>query len=261
MTLDTIPTWAFFAGMVLLVLLSTEAGYRIGRRAHRRSEEELEAPISSISSSILGLGGFILAFTFGIVSNRYDARKVLVIEEANAVRTAYHRADFLPVSDAGEARKLLRDYLDLRLDFVEEGSLDPERLNEVLSRTSLIQDRLWDVAVAHGRTDMNSEIGSLYIQSLNDIFETHARRLAVGLQARIPGEIWLVLIGLTILGMLSMGYHTGIAGSARSLTSLILAISFAMVIAVIAALDRPTGFVRVTQRPLIDLRQSLSDAN
>ena len=259
MTLDTIPVWAFFAGMMLLVLLSTEVGYRIGRRTHRRSEEELEAPISSISSSILGLGGFILAFTFGIVSNRYDARKVLVIEEANAVRTAYHRADFLPASDASEARRLLRDYLDLRLDFVEEGSLDPERLSEVLSRTSLIQDRLWDVAVAHGRTDMNSEIGSLYIQSLNDIFETHARRLAVGLQARIPREIWLVLIGLTILGMISMGYHTGITGSARSLTSLILAISFAMVIAVIAALDRPTGFVRVTQRPLIELRQSLSD--
>jgi uncharacterized membrane protein SirB2 len=67
-------------------------------------------------------------------------------------------------------------------------------------------------------------------------------------------EIWLVLYGLVILGMMSIGYHTGIAGSKRSNAGFILALSFAMVIVVIASLDRPGAYVRVSQQPLADLR-------
>ena len=86
-------------------------------------------------------------------------------------------------------------------------------------------------------------------------------RVALGIQARIPPPIWFVLVSLTVMGMMAMGYHAGISGSKRSWTTLILAIAFAMVIAVIAGLDRPAGFVRVTQQPLVDLRNSFPRAN
>lgn len=105
---------------------------------------------------------------------------------------------------------------------------------------------------------MNSDVAALYIESLNEIVEVHASRLAIGMQARIPIGIWIVLYGLTIFGMLSMGYHTGVVESKRSKATLILAISFAMVIAVIASLDRPGGFIKVTQQPLVDLQASMS---
>ena len=70
------------------VVIAIEAGYRLGHAAHRRSEDEKESPVSAIPAAILGLLAFMLAFTFGIVSDRYDARKALVREEANAIRTA-----------------------------------------------------------------------------------------------------------------------------------------------------------------------------
>ena len=85
MSVDTVPIWVFFVGTILVVMASIEAGYRLGR--HRRSEDEKEAPISGVSGAILGLTAFILAFTFGIVAERYDARKALVRDDANAIRT------------------------------------------------------------------------------------------------------------------------------------------------------------------------------
>jgi predicted membrane channel-forming protein YqfA (hemolysin III family) len=70
--------------------------------------------------------------------------------------------------------------------------------------------------------------------------------------------IWIVLYSLTLLGMISMGYHAGIVESKRTNATWILSLSFAMVITLIAALDRPWGAAAVTQQPLVDLEQFIS---
>ena len=259
MSLDSVPVWLLFAGTIFLVLMSIEGGYRLGRLARRRSEDEKEATVSNVASAILALVAFMMAFTFGIVSDRFFTRLSLVREEANAVRTAYRRADFLPDTERVEAKQLLIKYVDDRIAFAQAGSLERERVLEFLSQTAPIQDRLWAVAVANARRDMNSDVGALYIESINEVIEIQALRMALGVQARIPLEIWFVLTCVTILGMTAMGYHAGIAGSKRSLSTVILALSFAMVIAVIASLDRPTGFITVSQQPLIDLRRSFAE--
>ncbi len=250
--------WVTFAGTILLVIISIETGYRLGHRAHQRSADEKESPISAFVGAVLGLLAFMLAFTFGIVSDRYDARKGLVREEANAIRTAYLRSDFLPELDRAEAKRLLREYLDVRLAFAQAGNVEPEHVNELLPEADRIQGRLWDMAVTNARMDMNSDVAALYIESLNDVIDVHALRVAIGLQARVPNGIWIALFGLTILGMLGMGYHTGIAGSKRSLATLFLAVSFAVVIAMIASLDNPRGFIRVDQQPLIDVQHFIA---
>jgi hypothetical protein len=72
------------------------------------------------------------------------------------------------------------------------------------------------MAVANARKDMNSDVAALYIDSLNAVNGIHASRVAVGIQARVPSEIWLVLYCITILGVVGVGYQTGIAGSRRT---------------------------------------------
>ena len=261
MRIDAIPIWAVFAATIIVVMVAIEVGYLLGHAVHRRSEDEKESPVSAIAGSILGLAAFMLAFTFGIVSERYDARKGLVRDDAVAIRTAWKRSDFLPETDRAEAAALLRQYVDLRVKFAEAVSLEPERVKSVLAETERLQDRLWNMAVANARKDMNSDVAALYIDSLNAVNGIHASRVAVGIQARIPSEIWLVLYSITILGMMSVGYQTGIAGSKRSMARPILAVSFALVFALIASLDRPdSGVLQVTQQPLIDLRDSMAAA-
>ncbi len=239
-------------------MLSIEAGHRLGHFAHHRSEDEKESPVSVMTSSILGLTAFMLAFTFGVVSNRYYQKKELVRDDASAIKIAYQRADFLPQEkDRIEAKGLLKEYLDFRLAFAQERNIEGERVKTVLLAIQKIQSRLWDMAVTNARKDMNSDVAALYIESLNEVERINMLRVAIGMQERLPSEIWLVLSVITVFGMVGIGYQTGIAGSKRSFAGPMLAITFAMVFALIATLDRPAGVIQVAQQPLIDLRNNI----
>jgi hypothetical protein len=210
---------------------------------------------------VLGLVAFIMAFTFGIVSERYESRKSLVREEANSIRTTYLRTDFMPEPDSSESKALLNAYVAERVAFAERlrsGQVSDEEMAEGLARVRETHKRLWDLAVVNARKDMNSDVAALYIDSLNNMIDLHAMRVAVSLQVRIPAGIWDSLAALTFLGMLAVGYQMGIAGSKRSLVQPILAVSFSLVIALIASLDRPqASFIKVSQQPLVDLLNSM----
>ena len=222
----------------------------MGKRAARASPDEKESPAAAMSGAILGLVAFILAFTFGIASGRYDTRKQLVREEANAIRTAYMRAEFLSDGERAKVYRLLRQYTDIRVSFAL--SWDIDKLPELLSRSTDIQHQLWAIAVANGHRD-NSDISALFVESINQLVDLHALRMALAVETRIPVGIWAILLSLSLLGMMATGYQAGIAAPKRSQTVPILAVAFALVITLIAGLDRPnTRFISVTQRPLIE---------
>ena len=260
--MELIPIWGIFAGTALLVMIAIEAGQRIGRFVHQRSTDEKESPVSAIVGTILGLSAFMLACAFGVVWDRYDAKKALVREDAVAIRTAWQRSEFLPEAEMREAADIFRRYVDLRLTFAQGLSLEPEEVTKVVGETQALQDRLWETAVINARKDMNSDVAALYIDSLNTMNGVNALRLAVGIQARVPLEIWLALYLITLLGMVGVGYQTGIAGSKRSVAWPVLALTFAMAFGLIASLDRPdSGIVKVSQTPMIDLQNLMSAKN
>jgi Protein of unknown function (DUF4239) len=251
--MDATPISVVFALAVISVVVAIEVGYRLGHTAHRRSGDEKESPVSAISGTILGLLAFILAFTFAIVSDRYDARKGLVRDEANAIRTVYARSEFLPQPDRSEAKALLKQYVGIRIAAVQARALD--QMATVIADSDRIQRRLWDMAVVNARKDMNSDVAALYVEALNEMTNLHALRVAIGLQARIPTAIWVVLCALIALAMISVGYQTAIAASRRTWAMFILALSFSLVVTLIAELDRPQSrYVSVTQQPLADLQ-------
>jgi hypothetical protein len=259
MIIDSIPIWGVFVVTIILVLAAIEAGHRVGHNVRRRTQDEKESPVSAGTGVVLGFAAFMLAFAFSVVWDRYDERKALVREDAVAIRTAWQRSDFLPDADRVEAAALFRQYVETRVTFAEAGRLEPERVKVALAETQRIQDRLWNVAVVNARKDMNSDVAALYIDSLNVMNGIHASRVAVGIQARVPLEIWLVLFCITILGMAGLGYQTGIAESKRSLAWPIVAVSFGLGFALIASLDRPdSGIIKVSQQPLIELRDSMT---
>jgi hypothetical protein len=115
------------------------------------------------------------------------------------------------------------------------------------------------MAVIHVRADLDSPSGALYLAALNEVFDIHALRMAVGLHARFPGGIWMVLYILVILGMIGIGYQAAIADSRKTYIMPILACAFSIVITLIASLDRPyNALIPVSQQPLETLRDSLS---
>ncbi|MFI5322916.1 MAG: hypothetical protein ACHQ6U_05165 [Thermodesulfobacteriota bacterium] len=104
--------------------------------------------------STLGLLAFMLAFTFGITASRFDTRKQLLLDEVNAIGTAFLRTDFLVEPYRTEIRKLFRDYVDLRPKWVNE----PEKLEELVAELEEIQDKIWSRAVEAVNHTPNQEI-------------------------------------------------------------------------------------------------------
>jgi hypothetical protein len=256
MSFDDIPIWLLFTITTLLVVATIEVGYLVGRTARRKSEDEKESPVSAIAGTVLALLAFILAFTFGIVANKYDSRRELVREQAAAIRTAYTRSDFLPEPSRGEAKTLYNDYVAKLLEASDPDNVD--NLPVLISDLQTIQVQLWNMAVENVRLGDNSDISALYVDSLNEMSNVLATRIAIAVQARMPTELWVVLYVLIALGMFAVGYQTAIAASRRTWVMVIMALSFSIVITVIAALDDPErGYLTVSQQPLVDLQSSM----
>ena len=254
MSSNAIFVFALFVGAIVVVVVPIEIGYRLGLVAHRRAQTDKEN-LSVVASSILGLLAFILAFTFGIAANRFDTRIELVRNEANAIRTAWARSDFLPKTEQEETKMLLRKYLSARITAI--GAVDLELVREVTIEAEEIQRRLWAIALSDASKDLNSDIGALYIQSLNEVSAIHASRVAMALQSRIPTVVWVTLASITVLGMIAVGYQFGVAGSKRTIAVPLLAIAFSLVIGLIGLLDRPILGLTASQRPLENLFSSI----
>src|SRR5688572_29553410 len=142
--LDTLPIWLVFLLTAGMIVLWVEIGFRIGVARARRSAPEREAPIDSMVGSTLGLLAFMLAFTFGMATSRYDARKEFVVNEANAIRTADLRAQLLPESLRHSIRAALREYVDVRV----EGVLQPDKLAFAIKRSEELHEILWSRVAA-----------------------------------------------------------------------------------------------------------------
>ena len=251
--LDALPLWGVFVAILIVVLLSVECGYRLGRYRRNRHEQEKETPVGTMVGATLGLLAFILAFTFGLAAARFDTRRQVLLDEANAIGTTYLRAGMLP-ERREEIRALLRNYVDTRLEAVRSGNIA-----EGMRESENIQNDVWTHAIAVGEKNPNSIVVGLFVQSLNDMIDLHAKRVQASLRSRIPGAIWIGLFAVAALSLATMGYHAGMVGTRRSLAILAVALTFSVVIELIADLDRPQeGILKVSQHALLDLQRSMN---
>ena len=251
--LDFLPIWTIVPLTLVVGLLAVEVGCRVARHRKGRAKDKTEAPVAPIVAATLGLLAFMLAFTFGIAAARFEERRQAVLSESNAIGTAYLRAALLPEPMGTDSRRLLREYVEIRL----AGS-DPARLNEAISRSEELHKHLWSQGVGAAQKE-RSPMTSLFLQSLNDVVNLHEKRLMAGLHSRVPGAIWLGLYLLLVLSMAVLGYHEGISGTRRSLAGFVLVFAFSAVLAVIADLDRPgQGLLRVNQQSLVNVQKAMA---
>ena len=105
--LDALPLWGVFVAILFVVVLSVECGYRLGKYRRSRHELEKEAPVGTMVGATLGLLAFILAFTFGLAAARFDARRQVLLDEANAIGTTYLQTSFLKSAKVRDALLIL----------------------------------------------------------------------------------------------------------------------------------------------------------
>jgi hypothetical protein len=163
--LDFMPLWLLFPSVVAVVFLAVEAGYYAGIRRARKLGSDKDPSMGAIVGAMLGLLGFMLAFTFCLAASRFNDRREVVLDEANAVGTTYLRAGMLAEPQRQQVRKLLRQYVEVRLEGVRTGNID-----DALKTSVDLHDKLWSLAEAAAGKD-RSPITGLFVASLNDVID------------------------------------------------------------------------------------------
>ncbi len=255
--LDLVPLWAFYGLAFLASLGAIEFGVWLGTRRRRTVEHEQEGPVGSVVGAVLGLLAFMLAFTFGVTAARYDTRKQLLLDEVNAIGTAYLRGGLLREPHRKETQNLLREYVDIRAN-LPNAINRPDGLRGEIARAEALQQRLWSHATAIAEADRSSEIDALFIDALNEVIDLHTKRVVYATQYRVPVVVWGVLAFVSVLGMAVVGFQFGLGGRRNPVALLTLALTFSAVLGLIGDLDRPLhGWLKVSQQPMIDLQQKL----
>jgi len=245
-----------FASMVVTIEVSS----RIGRANHESTSEAAKTHVHAIQASLLGILALLLGFTFSLALQRFDTRSEAVVDEANAIGTAYLRAQLLPTTVQGEVRRLFQTYVDLR---IQAGAIsfayEAERQVFVV-RGNQVLDELWSCARRAAEEDPSPVTTGLFIQSLNEAIDSFGRRDA-SIRRHVP-EIILFLLYMTFL-MTSgvVGYSAGIAGHRPPFVTYIMVALTVLLAFIIIDLDRPVrGLITTDQTSFTDLKAAIDAA-
>ena len=248
--------WLILFASLAFFLCVFAVGYRLGKRAKDKIDEPTKSWIITVDQVMLGMLSLLLAFSFSMAEQRFDARKRLVIEEANAIGTTYLRAQWLPEPQRTEISKLLREYVDLRLPFDVQTLNYEAFIQKNVALSDKLQAQLWLHAVEIAKNSP-SPIAVLFIGTLNETIDLQTKRLAA-FNNHVPGLILLLLYLFAAFSILVTAYvsafrsHHGLF----AVFTMVGLLTFFLFVSV--DLDRPRqGLITVSQESLIGVQKKL----
>jgi CDP-diglyceride synthetase len=246
--------WVLVLSFLALVAVASEAGFRLGRRHGKQTSEETKSRISTVEGGILGVLGLLLGFTMSMAVTRFEARKQLVLQEANAIGTAHLRTQMLPAAEGKEIADLLLAYANVRVP-PEDGHSIYEKIASARQESARLQDTFWRRAVAYAQKEPFR--ASLLLQSLNQLIELDSARW-MAFQNHVPETVIFAIVVVGLLAAMVVGYTFGMGGFRQLFSICALSLAITLVLTVIIDLDRPQeGFIRVSQQPMLDLQKQL----
>ena len=246
---------ALFVGM----LITFEVGRRIGIARLARDPDGLTKGAGAAEGAVFALLGLLMAFTFSGAASRFDERRMLINQEANAIGTAYLRIDLLPKDAQPPLREMFRRYLDIRAT-VYRSAGDQTAFKARLAQSFVLQGDIWKSAMAALRLPETSpQATMLLVPALNEMIDiTGTRETATATHP--PNVIFLLLAVLSLVGALLVGYATSANKDRSWLHQVTFALITSLAIYVIVDLEYPRlGLIRVdaADQALIDLRSSM----
>ncbi|WP_235024510.1 bestrophin-like domain [Caballeronia arvi] len=222
------------------------------RRA-RPMADDLRDDFGVVQSASLTLLALVIGFSLSMAVGRYDQRKNLEEEEANAIGTELLRAELLPAAQASEIRTLLGQYIARRIDFYQTG--DSEELQQINASTAQLQSKLW-TAARSGANAQPSPLTALAIAGMNDVINTQGYTQAAWWN-HIPISAWALMVVIGFFCNALIGYGTRSSNPGRRflmIMPVIVSISFTL----IADIDSPrNGLIRVKPQNLLATAASM----
>lgn len=245
-------------GLFIAVLLVFEIGWRLGSRLLPESKSD-KTYSGLLDGAIFALLGLLIAFTFSGAASRFDHRRDLVMEEGNAIGTAYLRLDLLPVESQPALRALFRQYLDARLDVFQKLP-DLEASEAALARANALQGQIWPLAVKACQASGSVSTTTLLLTALNQMFDIANLRTTTARVMHPPTIIFMMLFGLALISALLAGYEMPDIRGRNWIHVLVFAAIIASTAYVILDLEYPrSGLIRIgaVDRVFLDLRKNM----
>jgi len=254
-SLESLPLLVI--GLVILLSLSgaVALGYHGKIWLQRRStpSPETKSGPDHLLSAALGLLALLLGFTFSMALNRFDTRRDLVVEEANALGTTWLRIQLLNEPDRSEMSDSLRRYVDARLIWSEAADDRPTE-----GQTQALQDELWTAMGKALRGDSPALLTRGIMDSLNESLDLAVARKTER-SAHIPDTVLVVLLLYAVLAMIMMGSVLAAGQNSHRGETALLLILLTLAHMVILDLDRPrAGAIQVSQKPMEELQRSMT---
>ena len=181
---SSLNPWVLFAAIVVCYMVVMLLGGYLGRVRMIAGIKEPETSMETAVAAVLGLLAFILGFTFSITWNKFANRNGLVIEHAKAISICYLRASLIPEKQKLEIRKILHEYMQVLLH------IEDKNIERSLLLIDHLHIALWRETVSLAKEDMDGELRSIFIGSVNDLMSLSMERKTIALFIRVPNAIW-----------------------------------------------------------------------
>jgi hypothetical protein len=241
-----------------LMLAFLEMGRRLGMRRRAEDSQGAEKGLGAVEGAIFGLLGLLIAFTFSGAGERFQHRRELIVEEANAISTAWMRIDLLPPDAQPAMRELFRQYVDARLGIYQKL---PDRAASLAENTRSVEfeGEIWEQAISASRARETNTVSVLLLPALNEMFDMTTTR-AVAAETHPPSVIYAMLLALALLCSLLAGYDMAESRTRNWLHTVGFALIMTLTLYVIVDLEYPRlGFIRIdaADHILAELRASM----
>lgn len=245
-SLSVFATLAPYVGVCLLlgIIGLLECGWRLGKKRAAVEGDKARAGLGPLEGAVFGLMGLVMAFSFSGAAARFDARRQMIVQEANDVGTAWLRIDLLKPEDQPALRQMFREYLELRLESYRQIGKGVDAALAVHGQAMKKQGEIWGHAV-RASASLPPSVATLMLSALNQMFDTATSRVE-SMKQHPPMVIFGMLLVLTLVSALLAGYGMSEGEGRRVLHMLGFAVVITVMVYVILDLEFPRmGLIRL----------------
>jgi hypothetical protein len=246
MVSDLLWSLAFFVVLV--------AGLEVGRWLRRRGAAPgavvenavADASSAAVDAVVFAVLGLLIAFIFSASAARFDDRRKLINDQANALGTAWLRVDLLAEADRGPIRQRMRQWVKDSLDVLTRPpEEDPAAFQAGVNDLQRLQGETWQLAVAATERTPKPQVALLVLPPLNDWIDMTGTRLAMTHRGPPPLSI-PTLVVMAVVGSVLTGFNMGRSPARSILHMLTFAGVIAFCVYVIVDLNHHrSGLIRV----------------
>jgi len=234
-------------GLIVGVVAAHEIGFRLSSLI-RSADESFDRQVALVRASTAALVAFLIGFAFSGAASRFIDRLDIIVKEANALGTAYLRADTIAEPQRGELKAALKEYTADRVRLLSGKERD--QIEPLLAKVSGLHGRMWRSAIK--ATQDNAPLMVVVLPPINEVIDLHSMHLAMA-RRHLPLPIMAMLLGTAAIGVGLLGFRSGRVGRRFSLLDSVYGTALVLALFMTIDMDYPgIGIIRVGNLAVVE---------